>query len=316
MANINSVDLNLLIVFNALGIERNTTKAAKRLHLSQPAISHALARLRNMFSDPLFVRASKGLVPTRRALELMEPVTELLSRAETLLRERESFDPAKEKREFRISTTDYFEVVVLPELLRRLKAQAPGIRLILRPTTGDLPKEALESGTLDLAIAGFYGELPEGYYQQLVFKDDFVCVGRKGHPSFKGELTMKKYGSSQHILISPDGDMKSKSAAYLKKHGYEQEFALGTFSFLSPGWNVLSTDLLLTCPRKLGRAYQRYLPIELRKLPFEMNVISVMQIWQNLHHRDPAHIWLRALIKEVCSDLDSGLASLGKVDRP
>lgn len=301
MKNINQMDLNLLIVFNALAVDQNTTKAAKRLNLSQPAISHSLARLREMFADPLFVRASKGLAPTARAIELMPKVAEVVEKAQMLLQDAPHFDPQKEDRVFRISTTDYFELVALPEILKRLSIEAPNIRLLSRPTSGQLPKEALESGEFDLAIAGFYGDLPEGYFQQLVFKDEFVCVGKKGNKNLANSLNIKKYAQAKHILISPDGDMKSKSARVLEKQGYDQDFILGTFSFTSPGWMIAQTDLLLTCPRRLAKTYQQFLPVEIHELPFTLTPISVLQVWQNRQHKDKAHIWLRNLIKDVCS---------------
>lgn len=303
MVNISSVDLNLLLVFRSLNAELSATGAARRLNLSQPAVSHALARLREIFSDPLFVRASRGLVATRRATELSGPVNDIISKIEILVNARSRFDPLTEKREFRISTTDYFELVALPTLLNRLETEAPNIRLVCRPTSGSLPKANLESGEVDLAVAGLYGDLPEGYFQQLVFRDQFVCVGRKGHRRLKGTLSLKKYADSSHILISPDGNMKSKSAQILKRQGYEQKFSVGTHSFLSPGWIACSTDLLLTCPKMLARAYERYLPVEIQSLPFDLGQISVVQVWHARHDSDPAHAWIRSVIKEVCATL-------------
>jgi DNA-binding transcriptional LysR family regulator len=300
--NINTSDLNLLAVFHAIARELNTTRAAKTLNLSQPAVSHALGRLRLMFNDPLFVRASRGLIPTVKAQELMGPIGNILEKAESLLREV-SFNPATEERVFRISTTDYFEVVALPQILKKISQIAPGIQIITRPTQGELQKEAFEKGELDLAIAGYFGELPEGYFQQTVFKDEFICVGRKGHPALKGTLTPKKYSMARHILISPHGDMKSRSSVALKKLKFEQYFQAGISSFTAPGWIVADSDLLLTCPMKLAQAYKKYLPVEEGKLPFSLNGINVVQVWHARHHKDQAHAWLRNLIKECCEEL-------------
>lgn len=303
MTNIKTSDLNLLSVFHALSKEKSTTKAAESLGLSQPAVSHALNRLREMFKDPLFVRASRGLLPTKKALELAGPIEKLLGDAESILSEKVDFDPSTEVREFRLSTTDYFEVIALPKLLKKLSAEAPGIRIISSATQGSLQKDKFENGNIDLAIAGYFGELPEGYYQQTVFRDTFVCVGRKGNPHLKGTLTVAKYGEARHILISPQGDMKSRTAAALKKLKYEQHFQAGVASFVSPGWMVAESDLLLTCPKKLAEAYQKYLPLEINKLPFAIDGISVVQVWHARHHKDPAHTWLRSVIKDICSEL-------------
>lgn len=297
--NINSTDLNLLNVFHALARELSTTKAARSLGLSQPAVSHALARLRVMFNDPLFVRASRGLTPTSKAMEIMGPVEHILRETEVLL-QGVSFDPAQEERVFKISTTDYFEVVALPKILKKISKVAPGMKIITRPTQGELQKEELERGQLDLAIAGYFGELPEGYYQQLVFKDNFVCVGRKGNPYLKGELTINKYASAKHILISPQGDMKARSALALKKVKLEQNFQAGLSSFTAPGWIISESDLLLTCPEKLADSYGKYLPVVKAKLPMHLDGIKVVQVWHARHHHDKAHAWLRSLIKECC----------------
>ncbi len=301
--NITSADLNLLAVFHALSQDLSTTRAATRLGLSQPAVSHALNRLRETFGDPLFVRASRGLIPTKRALELRDPVERLLADAETLLSGARAFDPRKEIREFRISTTDYFEVVALPRLLRVLSKEAPGITIVSRPSQGNLPKEQFENRTIDLAVAGYYGDLPEGYYQQTVFKDDFVCVGKKGNPHFKPTLTLKKYSEARHLLISPQGDMKSRSSAAFKKHKLEQHFQAGVSSFISPGWMICESDLLLTCPRKLALAWQKHLPVEIAKLPFTLEGIAVVQVWHARSHKDPAHMWMRNLIHKIGTEI-------------
>lgn len=300
--NINACDLNLLAVFQSLAHHLNTTKTAKDLGLSQPAVSHALGRLRLMFNDPLFVRASRGLTPTSKARELMTPIEKILTDTEALFREV-AFDPAKEKRVFKISTTDYFEVIALPQIIKKISEIAPGIQLVTRATLGHLQKDAFENGELDLAIAGYFGDLPEGYYQQTVFRDDFVCVGRRGNALLKGQFTPKKYAAATHLLISPQGDMKSKTQLALKKLKLEQRFQAGISSFTSPGWMIAESDLLLTCPRKLANAYEKYLPIEQVKLPFSLDSINVVQVWHARHHRDQAHVWLRNLIKEICEDL-------------
>lgn len=300
MMNIRNVDLNLLVILKELISERNTVKVGLKLGLSQPAVSHALKRLRETFGDPLLVRASRGLVPTRRALELEGPVSAFLKDVETLFDDSKAFNPLTSQITFRIATTDYFEQVVLSKLLALVEKEAPGCTLIIRPTSSTLPKEELEDGILDLAIAGFYGELPENFYQQALFSDDFVCVARKDHPLMKTGLTLKKYASAKHLLISPQGDMKSKSKAILGKKGFTQEYLAGVSSFTSPGWIVTSTDLLLTCPRKLAETYQKYLPVKTQELPIELGKISVVQVWHNRHHADAAHMWLRSLIQKVC----------------
>jgi DNA-binding transcriptional LysR family regulator len=299
--NIRNVDLNLLVVLRELIQEKNTVRVGQKLGLSQPAVSHALKRLRDTFQDPLLVRAARGLVPTRRALELQIPVNDFLKQVETIFAGPEKFDPATAKLTFRIATTDYFEQVILSRLLTIFEKEAPGCTLIIRPSLGVLPKEDLEEGIIDLAIAGFYGELQENFYRQSLFQDDFVCVARKGHPLMKSPLTLKKYAGAQHLLISPQGDMKAKSKALLEKKGYTQKFLAGVSSFTSPGWILTTTDLLLTCPRKLALTYEKYLPVKSQEAPFDLGKISIVQVWHGKNHVDAAHVWLRNTIQKVCA---------------
>lgn len=304
MKNIKNIDLNLLLVFSALCRERNTTRTAEVLGLSQPAISHALARLREQFGDPLFVRASRGLVPTAYALELEGPVRSILQQIEQVISTPNVFDPAKATNTFRIATTDYFEQVVFPSLLKRVEKEAPHITLISRPTSGELPKMELESGSYDLAIAGFYSQLPENFLKQKLFEDIFTCVARKGHPRInKKKLSLEHYANEKHLLISVHGDMKAKTQNILASKGLQQHFTSGVASFLSPGWIIAETDLLLTCPTQLAQSYEKYLPINLYDIPFEMPKIQVVQVWHERSHKESAHTWLRKLIWEVCSEL-------------
>lgn len=300
MKNIKNIDLNLLVIFAALCQEKNTTRAAQRLGLSQPAISHALSRLRHQLKDSLFVRASKGLVPTERALELEKPVIQWLSQLDDILTGPETFVPARSQMSFRIATTDYFEQVFLPEILSILEKEAPKMTLISRPTLGSLPKNEIENGEYDLAVAGFYTELPEGFIKQKVFDDDFVCVARKNHPRIKKLISCEQYASEKHILISMHGDLKAKSKDILAKKGFKQEFRAGVSSFLSPGWLIAKTNDLLTCPRKLALSYTKYLPLEIHELPFEIPKIHVVQVWHERSHRDPSPVWFRQLLHRVC----------------
>ncbi len=300
--NIRNIDLNLLVIFGALCEEKNTTKAAKRLGLSQPAISHALSRLRDQFKDPLFVRASRGLVPTQRALDLERPILNLLYQLDGVLFGSNEFIPEKSQLTFKIATTDYFEQVALPSILKVLEKEAPGITVLSKPTLGSLPKLELEKGDYDLAVAGFYGELPEGLLKQKLFDDDFVCVARKNHPRIKKTLSLSQYATEKHILISLQGDMKSKSQELLAKKGLNQQFRAGVSSFLSPGWLLTTTDYLLTCPRKLADSYEKYLPVETHELPIEIPKIHIIQVWHERSHRDKAHSWFRQLIYRVCQN--------------
>lgn len=301
--NIRNVDLNLLLVLKELLLEKNTVRVGEKLGLSQPAVSHALKRLREAFGDPLMVRASRGLVPTRRALELEAQIVELIKNAEQLFDKPKVFNPKDSKLTFRIATTDYMEQLILPGLLAILENEAPGCTVITRPTYGSLPKAELEEGSIDIAIAGFYRDMPDNFYKQNIIEDNFVCVARRGNALFKGPLSLKKYAGAKHVLISMDGDMKSRAQALLKKQGLDQQFAAGVSSFNAPGWILTRTDLLLTCPRKLAESFQVHLPIEIKELPFQLEKISIVQAWHARNHKDESQVWFRGLIKQVCAAL-------------
>jgi len=208
--NISQIDLNLLVIFDAVATELNTVRAAKKLSLSQPAVSHALNRLRELFGDRLFVRASRGLIPTPRALSLQPPIREVLEKTESIVFQRPIFELSTAVKTFRIATTDLFEHLVLPELLKVVEKKAPGVTVICRPTPGHLPQEGLESGELDLAIAGFYGQIPERFFEQNLFRDDVVCAARKGVIKGKSELTLETYAALKHMIVSIRGDMSSQ----------------------------------------------------------------------------------------------------------
>ncbi|MGZ3784477.1 MAG: LysR substrate-binding domain-containing protein [Bdellovibrio sp.] len=250
------------------------------------------------------MRASRGLIATKRALQLEKPVMDLLAQLDEVLVGPVDFNPLKAQNIFRIATTDYFEQVALPKILQILEKEAPDITIISRPTFGSLPKTELENGEYDMAIAGFFGDLPEGYMKQKLFEDDFVCVSRNDHPRIKRKtLTPEQYSKEKHLLISVQGDLKTKSKDLLAKQGLQQDFRAGVSSFLSPGWILTTTNYLLTCPRKLAHSYEKHLPVSLHELPFEIPKIQVVQVWHQKHHRDPAHSWLRHLIHQVSQTL-------------
>ncbi|HLU64736.1 MAG TPA: LysR family transcriptional regulator [Kofleriaceae bacterium] len=293
-----ALDLNLLRIFDALAAERNATRAARRLGMSQPAFSHALARLRRMLGDPLFVRVPRGMAPTRRALELEPMVRDLLAGAERLTRS-EAFEPAACRRSFRIATTDYFEHIAFPRLVAEVAGGAPHAQLVSRPT-GRLPVRELQEGEIDLAVAGFFGSPPDGFYQQKLFDETFVCVVRRSHPVVRRRLTLAQYTRLPHVLISPAGDLHGVVDRALAAAGRERRVAVGVGSFLSAGWIVATSDLVLTAPRRLAQVFARTLPVRLLAPPLRVPGFTVVQVWHERHHGDPAHAWLRRQLALAC----------------
>ena len=299
--NLNMFDKtqSLLMVFDALMTERSVTRAAARLHLSQPALSHALARLREALGDELFVRVARGVVPTPRALELAPLAKEALSRLELLFAPPQRFAPATARAQLTMASTEFFEHLVLPRLLPRLRRDAPGLTLRSRSAQGRLPKDEMERGECDLAIAGFFGELPEGFYQQTLFEDDFVCVVRKDHPQVGRTLSLKTYLALDHLLISMQGDLTGVVDVALAKRRCRRRVVAGIGNFLTPGWIVAESELILTAPRRLARLYQRHLQLQLLELPLDVPSIQVVQVWHERTHAAPLHRWFRRQLQQT-----------------
>lgn len=302
MIDLRNKDLNLLHVFAILYRERNVSRAARLLNLSQSTLSHALVRLRAMFEDDLFVRVARGVVPTRRANELAPQVEALLGQAQNLFHTGHAFDPIKAHASIRMASTEYFELLALPKLVADLRRTAPGITIQSTSTNGYLPKDLMATGAVDVAIAGFFGELPEGFYKQKLFSDTFCCVVRKGHALAKRrQITVDEYLSHEHVLISPQGDMVGAVDKTLGKRKVRRVVA-GMASFLTPAWVVAQSDLVLTAPRRLAQLISSHLPLAVIELPFEVPPITIVQVWHERVHRDPIHQWLRAKLLEFTAE--------------
>ncbi len=295
--NIMDMDLNLLVVLDALLEEGNVTKAAARVGLSQPAMSNALARLREKFGDPLFVRTPGGMIPTARARALTEPVRLALRAIGAALAPGPIFDPAQSSQVFTIATTDYAELVLLPELSARFRESAPGVKLDLRSPRERVPQRELEAGQLDVAI-GLFPDAPASFYRQTLFVEDFVCILRKDHP-LRGKLTLEKYAALRHALISPFGGMTGTVDEALEKHGLKREVVVATPHFLVAPLVVVRTDYILTLPRRVAASLASYLPVRLVEPPLELSKFTISQLWHERTHHDPAHRWFRAQLASL-----------------
>ncbi|MBY0372102.1 LysR family transcriptional regulator [bacterium] len=302
MAHIKTADLNLLVVLDSLFRHSNVSSAAQELGLTQSAISHALSRLRDLYQDPLFVRVSRGVAPTEFAKTIRPHVESFIASAQRAVEQREGFDPARAEGRVTLSTTDYFEVIIGRRLYARLQKEAPGVQLSLRPTFGSLPKAQLEDGSCDLAVAGFYRDLPEGFYQQKLFTDTFSTAYRKKHPLLKEGLTLEKFYECEHALITLQGDFADRFAASSPKKKV-RKLKYGSGSFTAPAWTVATSDLVLTGPSALLRAYQEFFPIAVEPCPIKSDPIQIQMVWHGLTNQDPLQRWIRQLIKEISGGL-------------
>lgn len=291
------IDLNLLVALDALLEERHVTRAARRLGLSQSATSHALARLRELLRDPLLVRSGAVLVPTPRALALAPPVRGILETIRSTLA-GPSFDPASSVRTFVVATSDYFELVVMPLLVRELVRAAPAIDLVVRPAPEDFVA-MLGGGRLDLVIGVSVPPGAESVHRRALFDDGFACVVRAGHPVLRRGLDLDRFAAMGHVFIAPRGTRGGVVDDALAKKRKVRRVAAMVPSFLAAPAIVAESDLVLTMPARLAERLAPAFDLRVLPPPLALPRFTVSAYWHERAHHDPAHAWLRARIVDV-----------------
>lgn len=291
-------DFNLLITLDVLLAEGSVVRAAQRLQLSPSAMSRALARLRETTGDPLLVRAGRGLVPTPRAIELRERVSQLVQDGEAVLRPAEKLNLKRLVRTFSLRTSEGFVENFGPGLIARVGEEAPGVRLrfVQKPDKDSAP---LRDGTVDLET-GVVGETtsPEVRVQAL-FRDRFIGVVRKGHPLSQGEITLARYANGRHICISRRGSGQEPIDEALKPYGLVRDIVTIVGGFSTALALARASDLIATVPeRHTGnlRAGMHSFP-----LPVPTPEVTVSLLWHPRMDADPAHRWLRGCVRDVCA---------------
>ncbi len=294
------LDLNLLAALDVLLRERNVTRAAKKLGITQSAMSHKLKRLREELGDPLFVTAPGGLAPTARAESLEEPLRRALQDVAAAVRASAPFDPSTAEREVRVACVDAIELTLLPEILARLAREAPKIRLSIR-RRGPRSMEELASGELDLIVAPGgvpgvgYDELP-GVQRRLLGADGFACVVRADHPLVRKRLTLSRFLELDHLLVTPGGTSLGVVDQVLAKDGLSRRVAVTIPSFVSAPLLVARTDLVLTCPTSVAEVASRVVPLRVLTPPIALPTIPLFLFWHVRVQHDPAHRWIREFV--------------------
>ena len=284
-------DLKLLLTLDALLAEGSVTRAARRLGVSQPALSAQLARLRAMFGDPMFVMSGRRMVPTTRAEAVREPLRRLLRDVEGLVRDHADFDPATAVETFRLSGTDYVHAVVSCGLIDRLRGVAPGLRVALMPFDSDRVWQDLESGRLDASIVTTFVVLNQAKARFLL-REEFVLVQRKGHPRGSAPPGVADFCTLDHVLISPEGGgFFGAVDQALEKLGHARRVVVSLPSFLLAPAVIGATDLVCVLPRRVAQAYAASLDI--LPLPFAVTGFDLQLIWHPRRQHDPAHVWFR-----------------------
>ena len=293
-------DLNLLVTLDVLLAEGSVARAARRLRLSPSAMSRALARLRETTGDPLLVRAGRGLVPTPRAIELRERVSQLVQDGKEVLRPTETLNLKQLVRTFTLRTSDGFVENFGPDLIARVAKDAPGVRLcfVQKPDKDSTP---LRDGIVDLETGVVGNTAAPELRVQALFRDRFIGVVRKGHPMSRSKITPSSYAAGRHIYVSRQGRDKGPIDEALSSLGLERKIVTIVGGFPAALALARASDLIASVPeRHTGnlRAGMHSFPI-----PVPTPEITISLLWHPRLHADPAHRWLRSLVLDTCNEI-------------
>ncbi|MDO8457713.1 MAG: LysR family transcriptional regulator [Burkholderiaceae bacterium] len=295
------IDLNLLVIFNQLLTERKVSKVAENLGLGQPAVSNALARLRKLFGDELFLRTSSGMQPTPFADQLAESIGYALGMIHGAINAKNSFDPATSKRRFSVGMTDIGEIYFLPLLMEKLQKLAPAVSIsTIRNTTINL-KDAMEAGHIDLAI-GLLPQLKAGFFQRRLFTQQYVCMFRQGHPLDKKKILPSDCFAADHVAIVSTGTGHGIVDEILDKNSPQRKVRLTVPHFVAVGHILQSTDLVATVPERLAEKMAKPFNLKYVAHPIKLPQIAINLFWHAKYHKDPANQWLRGLIFDMHAD--------------
>jgi DNA-binding transcriptional LysR family regulator len=293
MNNLRRLDLNLLVTLDVLLSEHNVTRAAQRLNFSQPSISVHLAKLRDIFGDPLLLPGPRGMRPTARADELREPLRQALDALAYAVSPASPFDPAKASHTWRVAATDYGESTIVLPALGGLRSAAPGTRLAVLELVPPRIARQAEQGEIDLAFHTSEGA-PPGLRRRALFTERYVLAGRVGHPRLKKRPTLSQFCKLDHVIVSPDGGgFHGVTDEALAEAGLARRVVLSVPHFLFVGSVLASTDMVAMLPARLVRDASELQVVE---PPVEVPGYEMAMLWHERCHRDPAHQWLREYI--------------------
>jgi DNA-binding transcriptional LysR family regulator len=293
---LSAIDLNLLVVLRALLSERHVTRAAARVGLSQSATSHALARLRELFGDPLLVRSGRALTLTPRATRLLPALEQGLVALESAVAGEPEFEPRSARRTFTLGTSDYLQALLMGPLLRQLASRAPGIDLsvVVFPHLDEL----LDSGSIDLALT-VPDQLQRAMSRQRLFPDEFVCMVRRDHPRIRRSLNVEQYLAQRHVVVAPGGTPGTLVDTVLAERGLARRIALRVTNFLIAPVVVCQTDFINTMPVRLARQLAKTYPLRLLPPPLALPRFDYSMFWHPRLDHDPAQVWLREFVAGV-----------------
>jgi len=306
--NIRRVDLNLLIYLDVLLREKNVTRAAEQLGITQPAMSNGLKRLRDLFADPLLIRTSDGMTPTERATELQPQIRKVLEDLMGIVQPDIAFDPKKSKKMFRIMCSDYAEATLMPTIIKQLRHSAPDIILDLL-TPSDVSYKDMEQGKVDMAINRF-NEMPASFHQKTIWKDSFSCLINSANPLAQ-DWNLENYLKAHHIWVSKTGmgvgfgvdPEKSGGLGWidqaLGRIGKKRTISIFTRHYSMPALLAADNDLVATLPTRVARMQVDNTDLVIKDPPFEIPELELKMAWSQLLNNNPAHKWLRQITLDV-----------------
>ena len=303
----NRLDLNLLVGLDALLQEKSVTRAAERLHLTQPTMSGALRKLREHFNDPLLERTGRTMELTPRAEELVNPVREILINIQGLEDSDDFFDPGRVRRSFSIAMTDVVSRLFLPEIMKRLVSEAPGVSLQIEPFTPDM-HEQLVNGELNLVIrADFHSpqihSIMENLVDEFLFEDQWVCAVSADHPTVGDELSLEEFVELPHASLRFPGEVTTLQEISLMQASLDIDIRLAASNFFTLFNALPGTSLVTLLPLLMAERLGGSTPVRLLSPPFEISPLREMLVWHSRDSTDAGHRWLRDLFKEVAAGL-------------
>jgi DNA-binding transcriptional LysR family regulator len=296
-----NIDLNLLVVFEAIYSSGNITSAARKLGVSQPTISNSLARLRDSIGDPLFVREGRGIKPTARAVQLIESVRQALYLIEGGIARAESFDPSVDKRHFRIAMLDLIEPIIMPALMRDVQASGNISFEIIPAADGKMLKQKLNDGSIELIVADYQPHINDTACEPLG-PVEAVMIARKGHPKIDGEITKEMFSALGHVAIYSDVWGRARMVEVLERLNLRRNIVYTVTRFWSFPNIVATTDLVAIVPAKFAKAMEEFYPLQTLPLPFSVpDEQTFYMTWKSGNTDKPHHRWLRQSMAAIYS---------------
>jgi DNA-binding transcriptional LysR family regulator len=298
-----SIDLNLLVVFEALFEEQSVTAAGKRLYVGQPAMSAALGRLRAIFNDELFIRIGREMKPTSKASAIAPSIFAALGQIRHTIESSQSFDPVLALRDFAIGSADYTSFVVVPKLLEYCRQNAPGLNFRMIGFDKGSIGEMLEQGTIDLAL-GVFPNPPRQTICVPAFQEHFVGIARRKHPIISDKpISLKKFANLSHVLVTLRQDAIGEIDNILAEHNLQRRILLTTPHILILPAIISSSDLVAAVPYRIAAHFSSLGSIEIFELPLEIESWTVSMMWSQLTDKDDANRWLRETLKTLCEQI-------------